>query len=149
MSTTVRMTDHKQWAALNLDTVLDAHEMEYVNQEDDGCDSLAGEWYVADDERRVIISGTFGNDHSPGASHYTSAELYDNEDEYRAALAKWEAAPEYLPSHACCPKCGNACVEYDDDAHGEYERYTAGCDDEVCEDCATVYDSSEMSYQAD
>lgn len=89
-------TDYKAWAERGLDTIQDRHEMEYVNQEEDGCDCYAGEWYIADDDALVIISGTFGNYNSPGASHYTSAEVFESEEEYRAALAEWEDKPEYL-----------------------------------------------------
>ncbi len=94
-SISISGTDYTAWAAHGLDELQARHEMEFVNQEEDGPDQLCGEWYIADDEKRVIIYGTFGNYNSPGASHYTEAEVYDDEDEYRAALAEWEAKPEY------------------------------------------------------
>ena len=95
-STHYRAWDHKEWDAAGLDAILDRHEMEYVNQEDDGPDQLRGEWYVADDDAHIIIYGTFGNDNSPGASSYTYADVYDDEEGYRAELAEWEDKPEYL-----------------------------------------------------
>ena len=95
-STTYRASDHKEWDTAGLDAIQNRHEMEYVNQEDDGADCLRGEWFIADDETRTLIHGTFGNHNSPGASHYTYADVYDDETEYRAALAEWESAPEYL-----------------------------------------------------
>ncbi len=97
-STSYRAWDHAEWQAAGLNKVWDKHEMEYVNQEEDGFDCLRGEWFIADDDTRTIISGTFGNDNSPGASHYTYAEVYDDTEEYRVALAEWEAKPEYLES---------------------------------------------------
>ncbi len=72
--------------------------IEYVNQADDYGDSLRGEWFASDDRTRTIYHGSFGNDHSPGASHYTNAEVFATEEEYRAKLAEWEALPEYLPT---------------------------------------------------
>ncbi len=95
-SESYRASDHREWDAAGLDAVQDKHEMEYVNQSDDYGDSLQGEWWMADDASRTIIWGTFGNYNSPGASHYTYAEVYDDEVEYRADVAKWEAMPEYL-----------------------------------------------------
>lgn len=97
-SKTYRAADHKEWDAAGLDKVFDGLEMEYVNQEEDYGDCLRGEWYAADDDTLTIFSGTFGNYNSPGASHYTYAEVYDNAEEYRTALAEWEAKPEYLES---------------------------------------------------
>jgi hypothetical protein len=91
-----RACDYKEWDAAGLNAIQERHEMEYCNQEEDGCDSLAGEWFIADDAARTIIYGTFGNYNSPGASHYTYADVYTDEAEYRAALAEWEAKPEYL-----------------------------------------------------
>jgi hypothetical protein len=95
-SESYRASDHGEWADAGLDGVQDAHEISYCNQEEDGADQLRGEWFIADDDRRTIVYGTFGNCNSPGASHYTYAEVYDDEGEYRAALAEWESKPEYL-----------------------------------------------------
>ena len=108
MSDSYRMSDHKEWAAARLDEVWEGHEMEYVNQEDDYGDCLRGEWYIANDGPRVIIWGTFGNYNSPGASHYTYAEVYgpDEEDAYRADLAEWEDKLEYLPCEEENPDVG-------------------------------------------
>jgi hypothetical protein len=51
----------------------------------------------------VIYFGSFGNDHSPGASAYTYAELFDMDDkddsaEFERRKQRWESAPEYLES---------------------------------------------------
>lgn len=95
-STSYRASDHKEWYDAGLEAIQEQYEMEYCNQEDDGCDCLRGDWFIADDTTRTIIFGTFGNYNSPGASHYTYAEVYDTEDDYREALAEWEGHPEYL-----------------------------------------------------
>jgi hypothetical protein len=92
-----RGADHKEWAAAGLDAIMQAHEMTYINQEEDGFDHLRGEWFIADDATRTIIYGTFGNYNSPGASHYTYADVYDDETEYREELAHWASKDEYLP----------------------------------------------------
>ena len=64
-----------------------------------------GEWfYIPDDplpnNDRVIYFGTWGNDHSPGASSYTNAEIFDMDDpedaaEYAKRVKEWEAQPEW------------------------------------------------------
>ena len=89
-------TDYKLWDALGLDAIMNDGKMTYVNQREDGFETLAGDWFIADGARRIIISGSFGNDHSPGASHYTHAEVYADEESYREDLAVWEAAEEYI-----------------------------------------------------
>ncbi len=150
-----RGADHKEWAAapVALDSLMQKHEMEYVNQEEDGCDSLSGDWWLADDDALTIIHGTFGNDHSPGASHYTYADVYDNEEEYREALAEWEGKEEYLPASAHCPKCGGACVDYDDEQHGEYstgkERDKWVSCDYACDQCEQIVSSDDAVFVAD
>ena len=64
--------------------------MEFVE-----CGEDYGSWWDADDEGLVIYWGTYGNYNSPGASHYTWATIYSTVAEYRAALAEWEAKPEW------------------------------------------------------
>lgn len=91
-----RMSDHKEWAAAGLAENVELDRAEYVNQEQDGFEAFTGEWYYADEDARVIYSGDFGNYHSPGASDYTFAEKYDTMEEFKAALAEWEAKPEYI-----------------------------------------------------
>ena len=49
-----------------------------------------GEWFYIPDNPlpnndRVIYFGTWGNDHSPGASSYTNAEIFDMDDPIDAA----------------------------------------------------------------
>lgn len=84
------------WEAAGLLNFDDFAEcVEYVNQREDGFEVLAGDWFYPHDETKTIYFGTFGNYNSPGASHCTYAEVYDNEDEYREAVASWEAMPEY------------------------------------------------------
>jgi hypothetical protein len=94
----VRATEYQRWEELGLEAIQMWHEMEFCNQEPDGFDQSRGEWYIADDSHQAIISGTYGNDHSPGCSHYTYATIYRDASEYRAALAEWEDKPEWLES---------------------------------------------------
>lgn len=73
----------------------------YCNQGTEYGDSGYGDWFYTPDTslatgERVIYFGTFSNSHSPGASHYTYAAVYDNADEYATDLKKWESFPEYL-----------------------------------------------------
>lgn len=113
MSEHISGSDHKAWSEANLEDFGDfADCVEYVNQSEYGDGQLEGEWYYAecdwgnpesaglpDDQKRgVIYWGTFGNYNSPGASHCTYAEIYDDQDEYTKDLAEWEAKEEYLES---------------------------------------------------
>lgn len=132
MSKSYCAADYKKWEAAGLDKIMNGSEMEYVNQEEDGFDTLRGEWYIADDDTRTIIFGTFGNYNSPGASHYTYAEVYDDVEEYRAALAEWEAKPEYTEEYeaeSCAysvvvGNIGTVCDhECYDNAYDTYRRY--------------------------
>ena len=87
--------NQKEWEAaglMNFEDFSDA--IEYVNQRDIG-DQLEGGWWYSDDDKLTIYTGTFGNYNSPGASSYTNADIYDDEDEYKAEVAKLEAMPEY------------------------------------------------------
>lgn len=88
---------HKEWDEAGLKDFGDFSDMiEYINQEDFG-DYTEGEWYYCDDEKRTIYTGTFGNYNSPGASSYTNADVYeeDERDEYEKDKANLEAQPEY------------------------------------------------------
>ena len=91
--------DHEEWDSAGLKDYGDFAEcVSYVNQREYGDGSLAGGWYYCDDETRTIYSGSFGNDNSPGASMYTYADVYGEEeaDEYAADKARWDAKDEYL-----------------------------------------------------
>lgn len=108
----IAMSDHSEWSKYGLDTLLSNEEAEYINQQDDYCDSLRGEWYSLPEQLvfgddgiryRVIFGGTFGNFHSPMCSHFTWAYLYDIDDgeevaSYLADVAKLQSYPEYLES---------------------------------------------------
>lgn len=90
--------NHKAWAEAGLKDFGDFAEcVEYVNQSEYGDGQLEGEWYYCDDETRTIYTGTFGNYNSPGASSYTNADVYDEDeiDDYNAEKAKLEAQDEY------------------------------------------------------
>lgn len=138
-ATHIRMWDHKEWDTAGLDKVMERHEMEYVNQEEDGCDQSRGEWYITDDETRTIIYGTFGNDNSPGASSYTYADIYEDTDEgreeYEETKAEWEAKEEYLESEEDEEEEMVECIECGDEFSEEDMNKTGAGDDYICDDC--------------
>lgn len=106
--------NHAEWEKAGLKDFGDFAEcVTYCNQMEDYADSLQGEWWYADDDTLTIYHGTFGNDHSPGASIYTHAEVYDNDQDYRDQVKEWEAEPEYIDRE-----------EYEDD---EDEEEDASC----------------------
>lgn len=109
MSDTYSAHRHQEWDERQLGHYEDFSDLTTdVNQEErGGGDYSIGEWFYSPKEStdpgwvegfRVIYSGTWGNDNSPGASHYTQAEVFelpDEGDEYEAHLAEWEAQPEW------------------------------------------------------
>lgn len=119
---------HREWAEAGLKDFSEfADCIEYVDQRDYG-DLVVGWWWHFDSSSRVVYSGSFGNDNSPGASHYTYAEAYDDKCELDAALAHWKSKPEYLE------------VEMDDDLEGADVCAECGacCNPETgeCDGCA-------------
>lgn len=108
--------DYGSWEAAGLLDFGDfAEKIEYVNQREDGFEVLAGDWFYPHNETRTIYFGTFGNYNSPGADHFTYAEVYDDENEYREAVASWEAMPEYSEEYV-------AMQEDDEDEDDEGEK---------------------------
>lgn len=88
--------NHREWEAASLKDYGDFAEcVAYVNQEEDGFEQLRGEWFADDVDALTIYWGSFGNYNSPGASSYTYACVYDCLEDFQAALAEWEAMPEY------------------------------------------------------
>ncbi len=92
--------NHKEWKENNLKDFGEFAEcVEYVNQREYGDGQLEGEWYYIPDEvpPYVIYYGTFGNYNSPGASSYTFAEIYeeDEKEEYQTLCEKWRSCEEY------------------------------------------------------
>ena len=116
MPFSVKASDHAEWKQNSLADFGDFSDMvEYVNQGEDSMSGY-GDWFYIPSEplapmkdvgeykanERVIYFGSYGNDNSPGASHYTHAEIFDmdNEDdaaEFEKRKAEWEAIEEYLP----------------------------------------------------
>jgi len=118
MSFSVCAANHSEWEENSLADYGDFSDMvDYVNQRSDesGGD---GEWFYIPEEllpamvgvdydgrtpnERVIYHGTYGNDNSPGASHYTYAEIFDMDDEedviaFKERKCEWESQPEWLP----------------------------------------------------
>jgi hypothetical protein len=108
--------DHKRWAEAGLKDFGDFAEcVEYVNQSEYGDGQLEGEWYYCDDDTLTVYSGSFGNYNSPGASSYTTADVYDDKTEYEEEKARWEGCPEYLDTD-------------------EYEEEDEDCNDDLDED---------------
>lgn len=96
-SETFRESDHKAWAENGLKDFGTYSEcVTFCNQREDDADSLAGDWFYGDDDNLTIYYGTFGNDHSPGSSHNTRAEVYEGKAEYHEALKQWEDYPEFI-----------------------------------------------------
>ena len=96
-STSYTAWNHHEWDEAGLKDFADFAEcVEYVNQSDDYGDSMRGEWYYGDDATMTVYSGSFGNDHSPGASSYTYATVYEDLEEFRKGVSEWELCPEYV-----------------------------------------------------
>jgi hypothetical protein len=101
MSESYNAFDHKSWNEVGLLNFEDFSELiEYVNQSEYGDGQLEGEWWWADDSTRTVYYGSFGNDWAPGASSYTYAEVFgeDEKDDYLLEVKRWEGFPEYLES---------------------------------------------------
>ncbi len=121
-SVNYRASDYRDWDAAGLKDFGDYSEcVEYREQSECYGDSLEGGWFYGDDDSLTIYTGTFGNDHSPGASHYTAADVYDDPDEYRAEVKRLDFLPEYLDDDSD-----------DDDEASTYEV--------ICGNVGTVYD---------
>lgn len=105
MSATICAFDHQGWERRGLACFADfADEISEVNAGEDAFSGF-GEWFFVADEslasgERVIYFGSWGNDHCPGASMYTHAEIFDMADPQEAAkfaqrVSEWEALPEW------------------------------------------------------
>lgn len=95
-ATSYRAYDHKGWSEAGLKDFGDYAEcVEYINQAEYGDGQLEGDWYYCDDENRTIYYGTFGNFNSPGAEHYTSANVYADMDDYQHEVERLEGMEEY------------------------------------------------------
>ena len=57
-----------------------------------------------------------------------------------SVLQAWADSAEADYGEPACPHCGNPVVEYNDDAHGEYD---GDCAEYACESCRRTYDTSE------
>lgn len=97
--TSYRAYDHKAWAKNGLRDFGDyAERVTYINQTEYGDGQLEGEWFYCDDKEQTIYHGTFGGWHSPGADHYTSADVYALVEDYQQEVARLESMEEYLDS---------------------------------------------------
>jgi hypothetical protein len=99
-STNYQASDYAAWESAGLKDFGDySDSVEYRNEWPSDFGDSAGEWFYADDGTLTIYSGTYANDHSPGASHYTSADVYDDRSEYLADAKKWSDKPEIDPDY--------------------------------------------------
>ncbi len=105
MSFNVTAFNHREWQRLGLADYGDfADRVSECNQQE-WADHTTGEWFFIPDDPlpnndRVIYFGTWGNDHSPGASSYTSAEIFDMDNpedtaEYAKRVQEWKSQPEW------------------------------------------------------
>lgn len=89
-------SDHREWESLGLKGFGDyAESVRYINQRECYGDSLEGEWFADDPDSLAVYGGTFGNDHSPGSSICTWAEVYDDPAEFAARVKALESIPEW------------------------------------------------------
>ena len=119
MSHTVKASDHHEWDKNSLADYGEFSERVTECNQREWADFTTGQWFYIPDEvlppmkdvdygdqkpnERVIYSGSWGNDNSPGASHYTEAEIFDMDDAEDAAAfaerkAEWESQEEWLES---------------------------------------------------
>ena len=118
------------WEAAGLKDYGDyADCVEYRNERESGFGDSEGAWFYGDDDNLTIYTGTFGNDHSPGASHYTSAEVFDDREEYLAEVKRLDSLPEYLDDDSDDDEastyevtCGNVGTVYDGPDRDEADR---------------------------
>ena len=101
MSKTICAFNHDDWQRYGLAEFGDfADRINEVNVGED-----YGEWYFVPDEplptgERVIYYGSWGSDHSPGASMYTHATLFDVTDpdelaDFTLRVQHLESQPEH------------------------------------------------------
>lgn len=94
--TTICMNDHAEWEKNRLNVEME--NATYINQIESGFGDDKGEWFDVDDDHLIVYTGTFSNDHSPGSSHNTYAEIFEDKAEYSARVKELEGMPEFLES---------------------------------------------------
>lgn len=105
MSFVLTAFNHAEWSRYNLADFSDfADQITECNVGEDAFSGY-GEWYFipADplpNNDKVIYSGSWGNDNSPGASSYTHGEIFNMDDiedaaEYEKRLKQWASSPEW------------------------------------------------------
>lgn len=113
----VQAYDHAEWERNSLQDYCEFSDMIHECNQADRGDHSVGCWFYIPEavlppmkdvdyggrtpNERAIYTGTWGNDNSPGASHYTSAEIYDMDDEedakaYHDRVAELQAFPEWV-----------------------------------------------------
>jgi hypothetical protein len=107
---TISGTNHARLAAYGLDDLPEPETMEFRNERPSGYGDDEGDWFATIEDHRapdgrtyhVLAFGTHGNDHCPGASHYTTFTLYPTSDpdavrEFKGDVEVWEHFPETDP----------------------------------------------------
>ncbi len=87
-------SDHAEWDAAGLKDYSEfSIKVRHIEKVDEFnfAEYLVGQWYWPDKEKLTIYYGSYGNYNSPGASAYTYAEIFESEEDFRMALAKWDA----------------------------------------------------------
>jgi hypothetical protein len=106
MSKTICAFNHDEWRRYGLANFSDFAELiNEANVSENGDGTSFGEWWYAPDEplpsgHRVIYFGSWGNDHSPGASMCTYATLFDGNDpdemaDFALRVRELESQPEF------------------------------------------------------
>jgi hypothetical protein len=90
-------SDYREWSEAGLKDFTQYSDcITYCNQLEYGDEQLEGKWWYADKEHLTIYWGSFGNYNSPGASHHTYANIYDDREEFLVETGWWESLPEFL-----------------------------------------------------
>lgn len=106
MSLSITAFNHHEWERYRLANYEDFAEQTSECNVGEDTFSGFGEWFFIPDERlpnndAVIYFGTWGNDHSPGASSYTHAEIFDMDApddaaEYHKRVREWKRQPQFV-----------------------------------------------------
>ena len=99
---TIHKYQDQKWKEAGLPDVVELDKADFINQREDYCDSLKGRWWYEDDleyGRKVIYTGSFANDHSPGCNLYTVAFVFsfgkEDYELHEGMIKELEKQPEY------------------------------------------------------
>lgn len=105
MSFVLTAFNHTEWSRYGLADFGDFADQIVERNMGEDTFSGYGQWFFIPNDplpnnNRVIYSGSWGNDNSPGASSYTHAEIFNMDDtedasEYGKRVKQWESSPEW------------------------------------------------------